>query len=73
MSSDDVRRRQDDRLIGELIARVEILTAEVGILRGQVAKLNDRMSSGRGIFYGAMFAAGSVGAGLSHVVEKVLR
>lgn len=74
MSGDSMdMRREDDRLIGELVAKVQILTTEVTTLRTEVTNLNSKMNTGRGMFYGVIFAAGGVGAGLSQLAEKLFK
>lgn len=57
--------------IGRLISSVETLTSEVNQLRGQVDELRGQMNRGKGVFYGALFAAGGVGAGASHLLDVV--
>lgn len=62
----------DDQIqTGKLISSVETLTHEVNQLRLQVADIRDQMSRGKGVFYGALFAAGGLGAGAGHILDAV--
>ena len=63
-------RREDDRLIGQLMQSVETLTTEVASLKTGVQALHDKINVGKGIFYGAIVAAGGSGAVLSQLVGK---
>lgn len=66
-------RRENDLLIGQLLAQVSNLAEEVKSLREQVATLSTRMNTGRGLLYGALFAAGGMGASISALAEKVFK
>lgn len=66
-------RRQEDIMFGKLIAQVQTLTEEVEALRAKTDTLIGQMNTGKGLFYGALFAAGGVGAGLSQLLDKVLK
>jgi len=63
-------KRADDLLIGGLVQSVETLTTEVALLKTSVQGLHDRMNVGKGIFYGAIVAAGGSGAVLAQLVGK---
>lgn len=58
---------------GKLLSSVQSLVIEVTSLREQVASLQSQMSGGRGLITGLMLAAGGVGAGASHFLEKLFR
>lgn len=70
MSGDEFRR-EDDRLIGELTAKVEMLSTNVEALQTQMTALNNTLNTGRGVVVGAMIAAGSIGAGASALIKKL--
>lgn len=63
-------RRSNDVQLGMLIKGLETLTAEVNSLRVDVAELKAKVNTGKGVFWGALFAAGGVGAGLSQLVDR---
>lgn len=71
MSDADELRRADDRQIGMLIQSVATLTAEVQQLRTEVADLKERAATGKGMFYGALFAAGGLGAGIGQLADRL--
>ena len=70
MSGDEFRR-EDGRLIGELTAKVEMLSTNVEALQTQMTALNNTLNTGRGVVVGAMIAAGSIGAGASALIKKL--
>lgn len=67
---DNERRRTDDIQIGMLIQSVQTLTEEVNSLRVDVADLKAKVNTGKGVFWGALFVAGGMGAGLSQLVDR---
>lgn len=64
-------QRANDLEIGKLIQAVDTLTQEVTTLRGQMEDMSKKVNTGRGLFYGALFAAGSAGAGLSQLLDRI--
>lgn len=56
---------------GRLLNAVETLTAQVSDLEVKVDTLNTQITGGKGVIMGLLVAAGSAGAALSKVVEKV--
>lgn len=70
MSTDDLRR-SDDVQIGKLIQSVENLSREVDRLRQKVEGLEEKANTSKGVFYGALFAAGGMGAGLAQLFDKI--
>lgn len=66
-------QRGEARLLGELIGRVDYLAAEVSSLRRQVGKLDAALNTGRGALLGLVIAAGSLGAGATHLLERLIR
>lgn len=67
---EDQRRRADDIQIGMLIQSVQTLTEEVNSLRADVSELKAKVNTGKGVFWGALFVAGGMGAGLSQLVDR---
>lgn len=65
-------RRSDDLLMGELMAKVNHLAIEVNFLREKTDTLIAHINAGRGMFFGAIFGAGGLGAGLSQVMDKFI-
>lgn len=61
----------NDIELGKLIQSVDTLTAEVTTLRQVVAHLEAKANTGKGMFYGALFAAGGAGAGMSKMLDKL--
>lgn len=66
-------KRSDDILIGKLVQAVDTLTDEVTTLRREMKGLTDQVNTGKGMFYGALFAAGGLGAGLSQLADKIFK
>jgi hypothetical protein len=58
---------------GKLINAVETLTVEVESLRKEVSTMKENMTGYRGVAVGIMLAAGGVGAGAFHIIEKLMR
>lgn len=58
---------------GKLINAVETLTVEVESLREEVGTMKEQMTGARGIAFGVMLAAGGVGAGASHMIERLFK
>lgn len=56
---------------GRLLNAVETLTIQVSDLEVKVDTLNTQISGGKGVIMGLLVAAGSAGAALTKVVEKV--
>lgn len=56
---------------GRLLNAVETLTAQVADLDLKVDTLNEQITGGKGVIMGLLVAAGSAGAALTKVVEKV--
>lgn len=57
-------RRSGDVQLGMLIKGLETLTAEVNSLRVDVAELKAKVNTGKGVFWGALFVTGGLGAGI---------
>lgn len=58
---------------GELVGAVKALAEEVTALRKDVKCLQSQLSHGRGMVAGMMIAAGGVGAGASHLFERMFK
>ena len=58
---------------GKLINAVETLTSEVESLRTEVKTMKEQMTGARGVAVGLMLAAGGVGAGATHFIERLLK
>ena len=58
---------------GQLVSSVQTLTTEVGALRVQVAELKSQLTGGKGIIAGLLLAAGGIGAGASHALDKLFK
>ena len=56
---------------GRLLNAVETLTIQVSDLEVKVDTLNTQITGGKGVIMGLLVAAGSSGAALTKVVEKV--
>lgn len=61
----------NDLELGKLIKGVETLTAEVNKLRTNFEELQQKVHTGKGIFYGALMVAGSAGAGLTKIIDYI--
>lgn len=58
---------------GKLINAVETLAGEVVSLRAEVKTMKEQMTGARGIAVGLMLAAGGVGAGATHLAERLFK
>lgn len=56
---------------GRLLNAVETLTIQVSDLEVKVDTLNTQITGGKGVIMGLLVAAGSAGAALTKVAEKV--
>jgi len=63
--------RANDLEIGKLIQAVDTLTVEVATLREKMEDMSKKANTGQGMFYGALLAAGSAGAGLSQLIDRI--
>jgi hypothetical protein len=63
----------DQIQFGKLIQSVDTLTVRVGELNTKVESLTDQMSGGKGVVAGLILAAGGIGAGASHVLDRMFR
>lgn len=55
---------------GRLMNAVETMTKEVESLRKDVTEMKQQMTGARGVAVGLMLAAGGVGAGATHMIDK---
>ena len=58
---------------GRLLNAVETLTGEVESLRQDVKQMKEQMTGAKGVAIGLMLAAGGVGAGATHLVERLFK
>ena len=58
---------------GKLVGAVEVLTIEVTALRKDVKCLQSQLTTGRGMIAGMLLAAGGIGAGATHLLERVFK
>lgn len=58
---------------GRLLNAVQNLTTEVESLRKDMSSMKDQITGARGIAVGLMLAAGGVGAGATHLIDKLWR
>ena len=61
----------DPKDFGALEADVRTLTAEVRMLRQEMAQINAALNQGKGGLYVALLAAGAIGSGLTMFVKKL--
>lgn len=69
----DYNQRQNDLLIGELMAKVNLLMASVSALEVKVDTLTGQANRGKGFMLGALLMAGGAGAALSEMIGKVFK
>lgn len=65
--------RRNDIELGKLIQSVETLTEQVATLTTKMEDMTAKVNTGRGMFYGALFAAGGAGAGISWLADKLFQ
>ena len=58
---------------GRLLNAVETFTGEVESLRQDVKQMKEQMTGAKGVAIGLMLAAGGVGAGATHLVERLFK
>lgn len=58
---------------GRLLNAVETLTVELESLRDDVKQMKEQMTGAKGVAIGLMLAAGGVGAGATHLVERLFK
>lgn len=58
---------------GRLIQSVETLTAQVNTLTVKVDTMANQFSGGKGIVAGLMLASGGIGAGATHLLDRLLK
>lgn len=64
----------DERETGQMIERVDQLTKAVEALTAEMKSMREAHAYGKGILAGLLLVAGTIGAGVAHVIEwaKVL-
>ena len=62
----------DPVAFGGLVEAVKTLTLEVKDLRADVKTMREQLTGGRGVITGLIVAAGGIGAGVHHLIDKVL-
>lgn len=63
----------DPQEFGRLVGAVESLTAQVSHMSLELDKISNDLSRGKGIMAGLLIAAGSIGAGTTHLIEKIFK
>ena len=58
---------------GKLLQAVSNLTRKVDVLTDEVDSLKNTMSGGKGVMIGLMIAAGGLGAGVSHLMDRIFK
>lgn len=69
----EYNHRQNDLLIGELTAKVNLMLVSVSKLESRVEDLTEQANKGRGFVFGALLLAGGMGATLSEALGRVFR
>ena len=63
----------DPQEFGRLVGAVESLVKQVEHMSKEIAEIRNAMSTGRGIVAGLVLAAGGIGAGATHLIEKIFK
>jgi len=63
----------DPIMFGKLINAVETLEAKVDNMNDQIAILNEKMASGKGMMIGMIIVAGGVGASAHKLLEVLIK
>ena len=63
----------DPQQFGQLIEAVARLSAQVDHMAAEFDKITNDLSRGKGIIVGITLAAGGIGAGATHLLEKIFK
>ena len=63
----------DPQEFGRLVGAVETLVKRVEHMAQEIDAIRNAMSTGKGIVAGLVLAAGGIGAGATHLIEKVFK
>jgi len=63
----------DPQEFGRLVGAVETLVAQVSHMSREIDEIRSAMSTGKGIVAGLVIAAGGIGAGTTHLIEKIFK
>jgi len=63
----------DPQEFGRLVGAVETLVKQVGHMSRELDEIRNAMSTGKGIVVGLVVAAGGIGAGATHLIEKIFK
>ena len=63
----------DPIMFGKMINSIETMTKQIEILTAEVDNLKSTMTGGRGIAIGLMIAAGGLGAGVTKILEHMVK
>ncbi|MBU6232304.1 hypothetical protein KGP36_06755 [Patescibacteria group bacterium] len=65
-------RRIDDQQLGQLMAKVEILIENQRTMQTKMEEMQGKLNTGRGWLIGVVMAAGALGAGTGHLIQRGL-
>lgn len=63
----------DPQEFGRLVGAVERLAVQVEHMSSEIDRISNDLSRGKGIMAGLLIAAGSIGAGTTHLIEKIFK
>jgi len=63
----------DPYQFGRMVQAVETMSDQVAALRREVDELKGALSGGKGVALGLMIAAGGLGAGLSKLLDHLVK
>jgi len=63
----------DPQEFGRLVGAVETLVKQVNHMSREIDEIRNAMSTGKGLVAGLVIAAGGIGAGATHLIEKIFK
>ena len=63
----------DPQEFGRLVGAVETLVGQVAHMAREIDEIRNVMNRGKGVVIGMLIAAGGLGAGATHILDKLFK